>query len=264
MLPSGLRTPALRGINGVCKFLSTHEVNMSSPADSRTARRRARDARGNSDASSQIGEPAGGRLPGAPRERRPLLAVLAVLLIVGGALVAGLLAARLDQRTEMLVAAETLKAGHVIELTDLASTSVAASAGALIPAERAREVVGQTVRVEVTKGELLQSTQLDPAPAVKEGQTLVGLSLSVGRFPAGGVTPGDVVTLVNVKDATTAVVSAQVVEAFPASGNEKEWTSGAVISLLVPKAEASKVARLGAEESIALAVTATGHPIGDF
>lgn len=190
--------------------------------------------------------------------------MLAVLLIVGGALMAGVLALRLDQRTEVLMAGHTLKAGHVIEVTDLVSTPVAASAGALIPAERASEVIGKTVRVEVTEGELLQSTQIDSSPGVKEGTSLVGLSLAVGRFPAGGVRPGDVVTLVNVKDATVAVASAQVLEALPASGSEKEWTSGAVVSLLVPKTEASQVSRLGAEESIALVVTATGRSIGDF
>ena len=35
--------------------------------------------------------PAGRRLPSAPRERKPALAALAVVLVVGGALVAALL-----------------------------------------------------------------------------------------------------------------------------------------------------------------------------
>ncbi|SPT53621.1 flagellar basal body P-ring biosynthesis protein FlgA [Actinomyces bovis] len=193
-----------------------------------------------------------------------MLAVLAVLLIVGGALVAGLLATRLDQRKEMLVAANTIKAGHVIELSDLASASVSANVNSLIPAEKVNEIVGQTARVEVTQGEFLASTQILASPAVKDGTTLTGLSLAVGRFPAGGLRPGDVVTLVNVKDGSTAVTSAQILEAVPTSGNANEWTSGSVISLLVHKDDSAKVARLGAEESIAIAVTATGHAIGDF
>ena len=48
-------------------------------------------------ASRGIGRSAGGpanRLPAPPRQRRPALAAIAVLLIVGGALLAGLLAIR--------------------------------------------------------------------------------------------------------------------------------------------------------------------------
>lgn len=65
------------------------------------------------------------RLPPAPRERRPLLAAFAVLLIVGGAAVAGLLALRADTRVPVLVLARDVATGQQITADDLAVTPVA-------------------------------------------------------------------------------------------------------------------------------------------
>ena len=89
---------------------------MALSQNGRSSRRRTNDA-GQPQPTRQARD-AGGHLPSAPRERRPLLAALAVLLIVGGALLAGLLAMRLDQRAQMLAAKDTIKAGQVIDKED--------------------------------------------------------------------------------------------------------------------------------------------------
>ena len=73
-----------------------YRTEMTSPTDIRTSRRRDRDARATGSTRAQEEKKSRGRLPSAPRERRPLLAALAVILIVGGALLAGLLAARIE------------------------------------------------------------------------------------------------------------------------------------------------------------------------
>ncbi|MGH3317395.1 MAG: hypothetical protein ACRDO0_14745, partial [Nocardioidaceae bacterium] len=66
-------------------------------------RQRARAERGlkSTRSSSTAGRD---RLPSPPRRRRPALAALAVLLIVGGATLAALLALRLDQRVPVMMA----------------------------------------------------------------------------------------------------------------------------------------------------------------
>jgi len=89
-------------------------------------------------------------------------------------------------------------AGRAIKLEDLASTPVAASSSTLIPASRADEIVGQIARVELTKGEFVQTTQITDSSPTADGHTIVGLSLEAGRFPAGGLSPGDVVDIVSV------------------------------------------------------------------
>ncbi|WP_273120202.1 SAF domain-containing protein [Actinomyces dentalis] len=236
---------------------------MSTPTDARTARRRDRDARGTASTRSRKRDAARDRLPAAPRERRPLLAALAIILIVGGALIAGLLAVRMDQREEMLMAADTIEAGQQIELADLVSAPVSATGSVLIPASRAGEVVGMTARVQITKGELIQTTQLSADSPVSDGRTLVGISLEAGRFPAGGLSAGDVVTVIDIKDGSAAVARAQVLEAAPSSGTAGDWSSGAVVSLLVPREAAGSTATLGAAGNAAVVVTATHQPIGD-
>lgn len=236
---------------------------MSTPTDARTARRRDRDARGTASTRSRKRDAARDQLPAAPRERRPLLAALAIILIVGGALIAGFLAVRMDQREEMLMAADTIEAGQQIELADLVSAPVSATGSVLIPASRAGEIVGMTARVQITKGELIQTTQLSADSPVGNGRTLVGISLETGRFPAGGLSAGDVVTVIDIKDGSAAVARAQVLEAAPSSGTAGDWSSGAVVSLLVPREAAGSTATLGAAGNAAVVVTATHQPIGD-
>lgn len=236
---------------------------MSTPTDARTARRRDRDARGTASTRSRKRDAARDRLPAAPRERRPLLAALAVILIVGGALIAGFLAVRMDQREEMLMAADTIEAGQQIELADLVSAPVSATGSVLIPASRASEIVGMTARVQITKGELIQTTQLSADSPVGNGRTLVGISLETGRFPAGGLSAGDVVTVIDIKDGSAAVARAQVLEVALSSGTAGDWSSGAVVSLLVPREAAGSTATLGAAGNAAVVVTATHQPIGD-
>ena len=115
---------------------------MALSQNGRSSRRRTNDA-GQPQPTRQARE-AGGHLPSAPRERRPLLAALAVLLIVGGALLAGLLAMRLDQRVQMLAAKDTIKAGQVIDKEDLVSASVSSDLTTLVRADQIDQVVGRT------------------------------------------------------------------------------------------------------------------------
>ena len=171
----------------------------------------------------------GGHLPSAPRERRPLLAALAVLLIVGGALLAGLLAMRLDQRVQMLAAKDTIKAGQVINKEDLVSASVASDLTTLVRADQIDQVVG--------------------------------VSANAGRFPAGGLQPGDKVDIVDIGSQNIIVSDAQVLAAKPSSGTSEDWTSGAVISVLVDKKGAAKLASASANGTIAVVLTASGQPI---
>ena len=169
----------------------------------------------------------------------------------------------MDQREKMLMAADTIEAGQQIELADLVSAPVSATGSVLIPASRAGEIVGMTARVQITKGELIQTTQLSADSPVGNGRTLVGISLETGRFPAGGLSAGDVVTVIDIKDGSAAVARAQVLEAAPSSGTAGDWSSGAVVSLLVPREAAGSTATLGAAGNAAVVVTATHQPIGD-
>lgn len=233
---------------------------MSQPQDGRAQRRRERDERGmrSTRAAKQDGA---ARLPSAPRERRPLLAVLAVLLIVGGAVLSALLATRLDQRVQMLVAANTIEAGTVITKEDLSAAPVSADLGTLIPASQADQVVGRTARVQVAQGQLLDTSQLTGSSIPAEGKQVVGMSLEAGRFPSQGFRPGDKVDVVDINGQTVSIAGAQIISATPTSGTEGDWSSGALVSVAVEQKDAAALAAASAGGTVALVLVASEQPI---
>lgn len=192
-----------------------------------------------------------------------MLAALAVLLIVGGALLAGLLANQMDQRVQVLAAGDTIRAGEVITKEDLMSASVSSDLRTLIRADQIDQVVGRTARVEVFKGQLLDTSQIATTPMPGGDKQVVGISVASGRFPAGGLGSGDVVNVVDVGTQSVSVDDAQVLKAVPSSGTDNDWTSGAVISLIVDKKDAAKLASASANGTIAVVQTATNQPIKD-
>ena len=192
-----------------------------------------------------------------------MLAALAVLLIVGGALLAGLLANQMDQRVQVLAAGDTIQAGEVITKEDLMSASVSSDLRTLIRADQIDQVVGRTARVEVSKGQLLDTSQIATTPMPGGDKQVVGISVASGRFPAGGLGSGDVVNVVDVGTQSVSVDDAQVLKAVPSSGTDNDCTSGAVISLIVDKKDAAKLASASANGTIAVVQTATNQPIKD-
>ena len=232
---------------------------MALSQNGRSSRRRTNDA-GQPQPTRQARD-TGGHLPSAPRERRPLLAALAVLLIVGGALLSGLLAMRLDQRVQMLAAKDTIKAGQVINKEDLVSASVASDLTTLVRVDQVDQVIGRTARVEISKGQLLDTSQLATNPVPGGDLQVVGVSVNAGRFPAGGLQPGDKVDIVDIGSQNIIVSDAQVLAAKPSSGTSEDWTSGAVISVLVDKKGSAKLASASANGTIAVVLTASGQPI---
>lgn len=50
---------------------------------------------------------------------------------------------------------------------------------------------------------------------------------------------------------------------MPRSDGAKDWSSGAVVSLIVPQARAANLATLGASGNVAVILTARNQPIGD-
>ena len=227
--------------------------------DSKHDRRRARDERG---LASAVQAARTDRLPPAPRERRPLLAALAVLLIVGGAATAGLLALRADDRTQVLVARTDIPAGTRITDELLATTPVASEGTLLVPADQAASVYGRYTRVAVTAGQLLDTSMVTRSAPLGEGQVAVGASLGAGRTPASGLEPGDVVQLVRTGDTAGEVL---VPDARVSSVRSDETAAGATtVTFIVDEADGAQIATVAASDSLAaVLVQRGGEPAGD-
>ena len=232
--------------------------------DSVNDRRRAREERGVGSTATR-----GDRLPPAPRERRPALAALAVLLIVGGAALAGLLALRADERVAVLVVARDIPAGTQITDADLTSTPVAAEDTMLVPASSQASVVGQYARVALVQGQLLDSAMLTEAQSIQPGEVAVGAALAGGRMPASGLQPGDIVQLVGVGDFSgrdgsgTVIVESARVSSTRESDSGSASSSSTFVTFVVSGREAPDVATVAAAGDLSVVLLSRGTPIDE-
>ncbi|MFI8206081.1 hypothetical protein [Streptomyces sp. NPDC085937] len=130
--------------------------------------------------------PVGDRLPTPPRERKPALAALAVLLILVGALGATMLVLQAGDRIEVVKITEEIPAGQAVTDSNTTSVMVAedpgihyvkyAQLGALKKLKAVTTIPGGVVAVGEMFGEEAK---------VPDGKALVGLSLKEGQYPAG-------------------------------------------------------------------------------
>ncbi|GEK22898.1 SAF domain-containing protein [Cellulomonas xylanilytica] len=236
-------------------------VNTSTSApDGAQDRRRAREDRGLKPASAAARTD---RLPPAPRERRPLLAAFAVLLIVGGAAAAGLLAVRSDTRVPVLIAARDIAVGQEITADDVSTTQVASEGTLLIPASQEDLVVGQFADITVTKGQLLDTTMLTTTRTLQEGKVAVGASLAEGRAPASGLVAGDIVQLVRVTEGKGTVMVPNALVSST-SGTDEESTTGSgatTVTFIVDAGEGAAIAGVAAEGQLSAVLVTRGAPL---
>jgi hypothetical protein len=204
------------------------------------------------------------RLPPPPRERRPMLAALGVLLIVGGAATAGLLALRSDERVPVLVASRDVAAGEMITAELLTTTSVASEGTRLVPAAQEDELIGQYARVSISSGQLMDTAMLTPTAALQPGLVAVGASLASGRVPASGLEPGDIVNLIAVSDGEGKVVAeGALVSSFVPADESGAGTGVSTATFIVDQADSPGIAALNAAGELAAVLVERGTARGN-
>jgi hypothetical protein len=128
-----------------------------------------------------------GAPPPPPRRPRNLAgAAFGVLLVLFCATAVAVYTANAGHRRPVLVMLRTVHAGAAIAPADLGEARVAAdgSVRAMPSSARAR-VVGRIAAVDLVRGALLISGELDAGPVVPAGSSVVGLNVKLGYAPAG-------------------------------------------------------------------------------
>ncbi|GAA2843644.1 SAF domain-containing protein [Kribbella solani] len=215
----------------------------------------------------------GSRLPATPRRRRPALAALAALLVVGGALVAGVLAVRMDERQAVIQVSRDVGVGQKITSADLTEARVAADVPSLIPASRANEVVGLFAKVAMGKGQLLDKSMLTKQGPLQSDKAAVGILLTAGRTPADGLASGDLVELVRIgqgsvqsaviAQATVLAVSNKADQKGSALGDQSSAGTAQTATVLVDRADVQAVADASGNNRIAVALLQRGTSLED-
>jgi hypothetical protein len=145
--------------------------------------------------------PAGRRVPSAPRERRPVLAALAVVLILGGALGAGFVVQQSTKRTAAIEISQQVGAGQKIPLSAMQEVQIAAGTGLnYVPWNQASQVANYYAASAIPPGTLLTNSMVGQASNLAAGKAVLGLSLKDAQLPAG-LQVGDHIDIYQVSDA---------------------------------------------------------------
>jgi anti-sigma factor RsiW len=133
------------------------------------------------------------RLP-STKERRPALAALAVLLIVGGAVLAGWLALRESHTDAYLRVVKTVHEGEQISQSDIGEIDLPAGSGDFVPAAERSQVVGSYAQADLVAGTVLvDQDMVGDAPLLGDDQVRVGMDLQPGQYPPGVQVGDDVI-----------------------------------------------------------------------
>jgi hypothetical protein len=130
--------------------------------------------------------------------RRPAFVVAGVAMVVIGALAAVWLVSSIGQRSDVVVMARDVPYGATMTADDLTTTAVSVDPSvSTVPAGDTADVIGQVAATTLSKGALLTHSDVTSQGVVRPGQVLVPLPLTVERVPAGGLTAGEAVLIVD-------------------------------------------------------------------
>jgi hypothetical protein len=174
----------------------------------------------------------GDRLPTPPRERKPALAALAVLLILVGALGATMLVLQAGDRIEVVKVTAPIPAGGSVSQSNTTSVMVAKDDSihyvewTQLDQLKKLKAVNAIPAGVVAVGEMFGSEA-----GVAAGKATVGLSLKAGQYPTG-IKQGDTVAAYRVSSATGTANS---------NGNGNSSSSASSNSVIADSARVSYV-----------------------
>jgi hypothetical protein len=180
------------------------------------------------------------------RERKPALAALALLLIVGGALGAAYLVVQNGHRVAAIEITQPLGIGEQISFSALREVDIAAGNGlGYVPWSEANQVTQFYAATAIPAGTLLSSQMVARSDNLAAGKVVVGLALKDGQLP-DGLQVGDRVNVYQVSDAA---------QSCPGTAGGMLTANAIVLGISAPAAASSQSA---IDVRVALAPAAAG------
>ena len=201
--------------------------------------------------------PAPVRMRSARSRRMPWLA-LALVLVVGGGLLVGLLVQSAAERSTVLAAARGIGPGQVITDADLRVVDVGVDGEASLVAASARSsIVGKVAVVGIPEGALLAPGQVAAGGGIEAGMVVVGALLAPGELPVATLRAGDAVTLVAVSGGQGAdLESLGMGRVFTTTAGTQ--TGSVFVSLVVDETIAEQVADVASQQRLRLLLLPAG------
>jgi hypothetical protein len=196
-------------------------------------------------------------MPSAPRERKPALFALAILLVALGAGAAGLLVLRAGTRVQAIEIVQQVNQNAQIPVSAMQEVGISAGSGvSYVPWSQASQVERYFAATTIPAGTLLTRNMVSSSSNVTAGQDMVGLSLKAGQVP-GDLQPGDKVEAIavgTVCGVTAGTVLAQQAEVTGVSGNATSTGSTASVTIAVQPADAGPLTCSAANGNVGLAL----------
>ncbi|MBI1759413.1 MAG: hypothetical protein HYR62_09350 [Actinobacteria bacterium] len=216
--------------------------------------------------------PSADRIPVPARQRRPGLAALAIVLILGGAALSGYLVITSGQKQDAIVLAREVPIGQPITAADLTTQPMSVPHGlGVIPASQLSEVIARSYRAATTlKARTILTTNMLLPGALVPGPdyAAVGIFVPDGQFPADGISRGDAVKVLytpsgNATEPNQAGVPAAlpagstlIDQAYVASAQRTTGSSsGMVLTVVVPNRDL----RAGPQNNLAYVTVANAQ-----
>ncbi|GAA2818408.1 hypothetical protein [Nonomuraea rubra] len=207
------------------------------------------------NAAAGLSGPASRKLPVPPRERKPALAALAVLLILGGALATTLLVLSSGDRVSAIRITQQVGAGQKFSPDAIEEVKIADTGVDFVSWAQRQQVLDSFAAVTILPGTLLTdqmgvraSSELGP------GKATVGLSLKPGQMPAG-VQQGDRVQVIFVpsraSEGESRVLAANAL-VFSAGDRSRTGNSGQ-ITVVVEAPAAPEIVAAASSGQVAVA-----------
>ena len=140
--------------------------------------------------------PSNVRMPTMPRDRKPALAALGLLLVLVGALASVYLQQQAKDRVAVVEITKQVPQGKAITSDEIGQAMVAVDSSiSYVTWAQAQSgaLQGYTARTDLVAGTLLVGQMLTTALPLAPGQEVVGLSLKDGYYPLG-IQVGDTVS----------------------------------------------------------------------
>ncbi|WP_188191155.1 hypothetical protein [Nonomuraea sp. SYSU D8015] len=199
--------------------------------------------------------PASRKLPVPPRERKPALAALAVLLILGGALATTLLVLNSGDRVSAIRVTQQIGAGQKFPADALEEVKIADTGIDFVSWSQRQQVVNSFAAVTILPGTLLTNQMgVKASSELGEGKATVGLALKPGQMPAG-IQQGDRVQVIFVPSRSSqgqSRVLAQSALVFAAGDRSRSGNSGQ-ITVVVDSSAAPEIVAFASTGEIAVA-----------
>lgn len=193
------------------------------------------------------------------RRRRPSWIALAVTLIAVSGAGGGWLWQATSDREAVVAVARDVPMGAELKAEDLVEARIATDpALKTVPANDMKKLIGKRATVGLEQGSLLTASSVTDDPLVKEGQQLVGVTLS--RLPATRLDPGQQVEAVHTPKESAATTSddgdskaerlqATVIEVGPADNSGDR-----VVDLAVNSLDGTTLAQWSADDAVTLVI----------